>query len=314
VQTIGPESHFLRSGGSSLAAMRLAADLRRNSGLKLDVGAFLARPTFANFSQLARPDQPRRPDGYVLLGPADFTRVMLLVPGAGGQAAGLYALADELQRGLAGRTAVAIVDLDSVLHGAPPEDALSYVSQRIAQMVRDLGQSRVMGLVGFSLGGSLALQVVEALSAGPELPIWMLDTFAPRAMRTGLLRKVERRLAWMMFGDPEVSSEPVAETSAAPPQLPLRATEAQWAMLGDQLANAKLAAPKSKVRLIQARTSVQRVGLIWQRDNNGFVPSQYGQWRVHVVDGDHLDIPRHLAATTAGIIMGRRRLDASLTG
>jgi hypothetical protein len=65
------------------------------------------------------------------------------------------------------------------------------------------------------------------------------------------------------------------------------------------------------VRLIQARQSVQASGLLRQRRNNGFVPADYASWRVHEIDGSHLDIPRQLAALTVGIIVGAQPTDAA---
>lgn len=310
---IAPESHFLRSGGSSLAAMRMAAALRREHGLRLDIGAFLADPTFAKLGTLVRATPVPRADGHVLVGPADFARVMLMLPGSGGHAAGMYALADELHRRMPQGSAVAVVDLDAALQSAPDEDPLWFVSRRIVQIVRDLGQTRVTGIVGFSLGGSLALRIVEALGdGGAAIPVWMLDTFAPRAHRTGLWRKVERNLAWKLYGGrPKAGDTAPASPPAELQSLPMRASPAQWDVLGEQLARQRVAAPRSHVRLIQARQSVQHSGLLWQRRNNGFVPQHYGSWAVHEIDGAHLDIPRHLAASTADIIVGNERFDAN---
>lgn len=306
-------SHFLRSGGSSLTAMRMAAALRREHGLRLDVGAFLADPTFAKLGTLARATSAPRADGFVLVGPSDFARVMLVLPGSGGQAAGMYALADALHRRMPQGSAVAVVDLDEALQSAPDEDPLWFVSRRIVQIVRDLGQARVTGLVGFSLGGALALRIVEALGdGGAAIPVWMLDTFAPRAHHTGLWRKVERNLAWKLYGGrPKAGNAAPASPPVELQSLPMRASPAQWDVLSEQLARQRVAAPRSHVRLIQARQSVQHSGLLWQRRNNGFVPQHYGSWAVHEIDGAHLDIPRHLAASTADIIVGNERFDAN---
>ncbi|HZT56916.1 MAG TPA: alpha/beta fold hydrolase, partial [Burkholderiaceae bacterium] len=233
-----------------------------------------------------------------------FTRVMLLVPGAGGHAAALYALADELRAGLPPGSAVAIVDLDAALHASPHDDPMWFISRRIVQVVRDLGQPRVLGIVGYSLGGAIALRVAEALQADPPLPVWLLDTFAPRTNRPSFWRKLERRLAWLLFGGRPRHDAADASTSAAAHALPMSATPEQWSVLGRQLSNATLAAPRAAVRLIQARMSVKYHGLLWQRRNNGFLPRHYASWKVHEIDGAHLDLPRHLAATTARIIVG----------
>ena len=310
-----PTSHFLRSGGSSLTAMRMAAELRREHGLRLDIGAFLAEPTFARLTHLVRAQPPSRPEGYMLVGPTDFKRVMLLVPGSGGHAAALYALADELQRSLPMGSAVAIVDLDAALYSAPHDDPLWFVSRRIVQVVRDLDEARLMGIVGFSMGGALALRVAEELGGQPAPPVWMLDTVAPRIAETGFWRKVERRLAWLLFGGrPAGGDAPMVPTGPVHQALPLSATPAQWHMLGEQLTEGKIAAPKAEVRLIQARKSVKLYGLLWQRRNNGFVPQDYASWKVHEIDGAHLDLPRHLAAMTARIIVDHGHFGASRAG
>ncbi|MEP7100300.1 MAG: amino acid adenylation domain-containing protein [Burkholderiales bacterium] len=313
--SVKPTSHFLRSGGSSLTAMRMAAHLRRQHGLRLDVGAFLGDPSFAKLAALICVRPPHQPEGYVLVGPTDFERVMLLVPGSGGQAATLYALADELQRGLPARSAVAIVDLDAALYSAPHDDPLWFVSQRIVQVARDLGERHVMGIVGFSMGGALALRVADELGVSPAPPVWMLDTFAPRIAETGFWRKIERRIAWWLFGGrPETSESSSVSLTPVNHALPQSATPAQWHMLTEQLTEGTVAAPTARVRLIQARRSVKQYGLLWQRRNNGFVPQHYASWKVHEIDGAHLDLPRHLAATTARLIVDQGQFGASGAG
>ena len=61
---------------------------------------------------------------------------------------------------------------------------------------------------------------------------------------------------------------------------------------------------RTRVCLIQARQSAMRAGLLWQRHNNGFVPARFASWKVHQIEGDHLDLPRRLAFSTAQIILG----------
>ena len=143
----------------------------------------------------------------------------------------------------------------------------------------------------------------------------MLDTVAPRIAETGFWRKVERRLAWLLFGGrPAGGDAPMVPTGPVHQALPLSATPAQWHMLGEQLTEGKIAAPKAEVRLIQARKSVKLYGLLWQRRNNGFVPQDYASWKVHEIDGAHLDLPRHLAAMTARIIVDHGHFGASRAG
>jgi amino acid adenylation domain-containing protein len=302
---IEPESHFLRSGGSSLTVMRMAAQLRRDHGLRLDVGAFLAEPTFAKLTAQATARVPAHPADCVLIGPADATHVMLLVPGDGGQAASLFTLANELRRRLPASTAVAIVDLDAVLRTAPPLEPLAHVTHRIAQIVRDFGMPRVNALVGFSLGALLLLRVAKELEVGAQTPVWLLDTFAPRTARLGFWRRVERRVAWALYGGrPGPVDEALEASKSAQEALLVRAPAEQWRALFAQLSESAFDAPTAHVRLIQARESVGSIGLLWRRRHNGLVPNHYASWQVHAVDGAHLDVPRVLAATTAGLLVG----------
>jgi aryl carrier-like protein len=302
--TVEPASHFLRSGGSSLTAMRMAAQLRRDHGLRLDVAAFLADPTFARLTAQASTRAPTHPADCVLIGPADATHVMLLVPGDGGQAASLFTLANELRRRLPASTAVAIVDLDAVLRTAPPLQPLAQVTHRIAQIVRDFGLPRVSALVGFSLGALLLLRVARELEVGAETPVWLLDTFAPRTARLGFWRRVERRLAWAIYGGrPGPVNQAHEASKTAQEALLVRAPAEQWRALFAQLSESAFDAPTAHVRLIQARESVGSIGLLWRRRHNGLVPRHYASWQVHAVDGAHLDVPRVLAATTAGLLV-----------
>ena len=301
---VHPSSHFLRSGGSSLTAMRMAAELRRDHGLALDVGTFLADASFARLAAQTSLSAPPRPADCVLLGAADYTRVVLLVPGDGGQVASLYALADELRARLPARTAVAVVDLDAVLRSAPADDPLWHVTKRLQQIILDYGSARVASLVGFSLGALLLLRAVKALPVGIEVPVWMLDAYAPRYARKGFWRRLERRLAWALLGgQPIAAADAHAQSRHAHEALPVRATVAQWQRLFEQLDRSEFAAPNARVRLIQARQSVGRIGLLWRRAHNGFVPGQYASWSVHGIEGDHLDVPRRHAATTAALLV-----------
>lgn len=311
-QIVTKDSHFLRSGGSSLAAMRMGAELRRDHGVRLDVSAFLAQPTFARLSSLCQSGPPSQPQGYILVGPAEFSKVMLLLPGAGGHMAGMYALADELQARLPAGTAVAIVDLHDALQSAPQNDLLWFILRRIVQVVRDLGLERMLGIVGFSMGGAFALRVAAELDSG--LPVWLLDTFAPRITGKSFWRRLERQIAWSIFGGRPSTNDVTSSNSAsesAPDPLQWRISEEQWLSLGVQLAQGELDAPGSHVQLIQARLSVMSVGLLWQRRNNGFVPNRFASWKVCQIDGAHLDIPKHLAASTAAIIAAHVQFDAS---
>ena len=119
---------------------------------------------------------------------------------------------------------------------------------------------------------------------------------------------MERRLAWILFGGaPGPGDTEFAGSKHAPPAPRAGATDAQWRHLGEQLRECRFDAPNARVHLIQARQNVVRIGLLWRRRHNGFAPHHYASWQVHAVEGDHLDLPRHLAATTAGLMVAQSR-------
>jgi hypothetical protein len=170
--------------------------------------------------------------------------------------------------------------------------------------------SRTVGIAGFSIGGALALRVGADLDAGPSLPIWLLDTFAARSAGSGFWRKVERNIAWALFGGRPKAMPPESADPRTPPGVRTGADPAQWRLLASQLERVDCASPTTPVRLLQAGASVQRVGLLRNRRSNGFAPSRFGSLAVHRIDGEHLDLPRHLAAATAKIILAHEDFDA----
>lgn len=162
----GDDSHFLREGGSSLQALRLAATLRRDAGLVLDLGRFLARPTFGLLCALLARRSADRLTRLTLLGPHDAARVWLLLPGMMASAASMFELAQALRAALDEGSAVAIANTDAMLALSPQPPRLAALTARLRQAVRDLGEQRLAGIAGHSVGGVLGLQLLQAL--GPD--------------------------------------------------------------------------------------------------------------------------------------------------
>ncbi|CAG1015576.1 enterobactin synthetase component F [Burkholderiaceae bacterium] len=298
-------THFLRSGGNSLTVMRMAAQLRREHGLRIDAGAFLADPTFTRLCELACATGSQKTPGVcVMVGEVDAPNLLVLVPGKGGQALGLYKLAEHVLGRLGHGHAVAVMDLEAMLAQAPLDRPLWFLQERMRQLVHELGPERIAGFVGFSLGGLLAIRLAREFPRQPPPPVWLLDSYAPRLMaRKTWSRRLERRLSSLLWRS--VSSG----RSAAPPdesQGESSATEATlkaalWDQIQADLAAESAAGPRLEVHLVQARQSLDHVGLVWRRGSNGFDPRQYAKWYVHRLDAMHLDLPRALAADTAAL-------------
>lgn len=310
IDAVSDASHFLRQGGSSLTAMRMAAQLRREHGLRLDVAAFLRSPTFGVLRCLAAAAPDTQQHDCVVVGPTDAQRVLLMVPGFGGQVASLYGLAREVHRRVPKGTAVAIVDLDRLLAGVAEESVAKHAMAVLEKVAAEWGRKRLIGVVGFSLGGLLALQLAKSQAVGCNLPVCLLDTYAPRNRRPGLLRRVERVVAHRLWpfvpdtlsdggDDAELAQGlDIGDLDSLQPQTP----SATWSRLMQQLEVVSCRAQHVPVQLIQASKAVVKEGLLWRRRSNGFVPSDYASFHVHNVDAAHLDLPRELASVAAGLI------------
>ena len=298
-------AHFLRSGGNSLTVMRMTAQLRREHGLRIDAGAFLADPTFDRLCELAGARDPRTAPGVcVMVGAVDAPNLLVLVPGKGGQALGLYKLAELVQGRLGHDHAVAIMDLEAMLAQAPFERPLWFLQERMRQLIHELGPERIAGFVGFSLGGLLAIRLAREFPRQAPPPVWLLDSYAPRLMARTWSRRLERRLSSVLWRSVSSTTRSVAlpdesagESSATKATL----NSGVWDQIQADLALESAAGPLLEVHLVQAQQSLDHVGLLWRRASNGFDPRQYAKWYVHRLDAMHLDLPRALAADTAAL-------------
>lgn len=305
IATVTGESNFLQSGGTSLAAMRMASQLQRQEGLRIDVGAFLANPTFGNLCALAEAPDRGGLSGCVWLGSRHAPRVVVLLPGIGGHALGLFSLAESLQEALGDDAAVAIVDLEAMLRNAPPEQPLWFVMERSLQLFREIGSRRVIGIVGFSLGSLLAIQLARSLPSN-AVRVCLIDGYAPRALRPSMLLRVECRTGRLLrrLGP---GQEIVPEDTGVPTEHVERGDvdarlEPLWQVLQCELAAKPPIAPNAEVHLIQALKSAQEFGLLWRRRSNGFNPRHYASWHAHGLNARHLELPRALAARTAMLV------------
>lgn len=306
------DSHFLRHGGNSLAAMRLAAQLRRTHGIVIDVGAFLAQPTFGALAGLA---QRVESSPSVSLGRPDAPNVVLLFPGNLGMPVGMYAMGDALQQRLGDAYSVVIVDLEMLLIQAPHVDSAKFIFARINELVTQLGAGRIAATCGFSNGGLLALQVSDLLGETHSVPVWLLDTYAPMDSIHRLVypvlhqlpRRILKRFAWpvvrRLLHYPMVArSLRTHVRSPVPPTQPPTPMARLRAVAHEELAARAHTGRVRVVHLIQARETVPKVGLLWRRASNGFRTGRFAEWHLHEVDGNHAQVNEIFAPTVAGII------------
>ncbi len=317
----GPQDGFLAAGGSSLLALRMAAHLRRTAGLELDVAGFLARPDFAGLCrQLAAPRGAlagRKPM-YSLLGPPDFARYVVVIPGHGGTAVSMFTFASELRRHLPEDYAIAMIDLQSMVRQAPLEGVTHFVREQLVQVVRDLGEQRLDAVVGASLGGVFGAHLVAALGEGvaSRIPLCLVDTYAPRILRPGRQWVVKRKLVkWLRhpmnslvtlvenrsrrwFATPEMSPGPLPE-----PETPW--VRQVWRQSYMELATTPLRVPGARATLIHSRPTSRTAGVLRWADRNGFSGREFDSLRVISVDELHRDLFHRSAAWVAEAMRSR---------
>lgn len=311
----GDDADFLRAGGSSLTAMRMSAALRRQSGVTLDVAAFLARPRFGTLcTMLAQPASSPRSSGppvLTLLGAHDYRWLMLVLPGARGGALGMFRLADELHRRLPHDWSVGIVDMHAIMQRAPETGRPWFFAQQLRQIVLDNGASRLGGVVGFSLGGLMGIDLVSLLQGDShaQVPLCMVDTYAPRMMRTDRGTKLRRAATSALFHPIEAvrrALELWARTRAASSAVQIEAEldGPRWrSLLEDYAARGESPAQTIAATLIHSRITARRSGLLRHAATNGFDPGSFARLQVIDIDVEHNELRRSAAPEVAALIV-----------
>ncbi len=305
----GPDDDFLRAGGSSLRALQMAAGLRRDAGLQLDVAAFLAQPSFgALCAQLAQA-RPAKTKLVTLVGAADAAHLLLLLPGGEGGPLGMFRLARELHARLPDNWAVAIVDLQAIMQRAGEAARAPFFAQTLLQVVRDLGEHRLAAVAGFSLGGLLGLDLLNLLAPqrAASVALWLIDTYAPQRMRLGrramltrmainLLRHpletlglISRRLGGGHEGS---NDDPGAATPSSP----------EWRAFMVELSTRRFEGRHGSVTLIHSSSGARTSGLLRHTSSNGFAPRRFARFTVITVEDAHIELPRSAAVRVATLI------------
>lgn len=303
----GDDAHFLRCGGSSLLAMRLAATLRREHGLVLDVGALLAQPTFGAICLLAARAAPVDDSLVTRVGPPSFERALLLLPGMMVGAVGMYVLAKALHDRLGPDCAVLIIDTDALLRQVPDGQGFDALEARLQQLVLDIGAARVAGVLGYSAGGVLGIGLAQRM--GPDwaarVPLWLLDTYAPRYTDRGLPTRAQRALVTMLR-HPLHMARLLAQrnrVAAVPRQAAQADTLAtRWHRFLTELAQVRLQTASVRAVLIHSRVAARSAGVWRHAASNGFNPRRFGSLQIVPVDVDHYDLRSSAAPMVADIV------------
>ncbi|MDQ7988877.1 MAG: amino acid adenylation domain-containing protein [Candidatus Dactylopiibacterium sp.] len=316
----GDDANFLLAGGSVHGALALAAQVRHQLGAQISPGRFLARPAWSNLVRLVAEADETGCAQCEIIGPADAARLIVLLPGMHGGIVSVYRLGELLQRECGADVAVAVLDLDLMMEGAPAADPGAHLLACCVEKLEALGAARVAGIVGMSLGGLVALRLAEELVPAAPPPVCLLDTFAPQLYAQSRLRALEWVGANLVFGAPGAVLRRFRRKAArvlsgvagglglrwrAP--LPVAAwqesinprTLAGWCALRTQLSQQRVANARQSVALFVAQRSVPDYGVLRRRRTNGFARRDFAALRAQTLDVCHDDMTRTAVGETA---------------
>jgi amino acid adenylation domain-containing protein len=325
---IVPDSHFFRSGGTSLGVIRLVAAFKARFGVSLSAGEFMQRPTLQSLQlrlkgmHVADVDASRSVErnGVLIFGAEHASRVIVLMPGYLGHAVGMARLATALLRDLGEDCVVWVPDLATLVEQVSvrdprrPEggDLVDALMTALRAALPSVQGRRIEAMMGYSMGGQLILEL--ARRAGPAFgaaPVVLLDSYPSELWRRGLLGRKLRSASqrfWRAWSWQETRRPRDGERMEALDQAndsPISAdTLALWAGLDDALSKRTASCPQATIHLIQAGDSLWYTALFRHRDTNGFLPQCFARFQVYRIPYEHLELPKAGASLVAGLLRG----------
>jgi amino acid adenylation domain-containing protein len=155
----GVQDSFFDLGGHSLAAIRLAAQIRETFGISLPVASLFAAPTVEALARLLREGGEIAASPLVPLRDAGDREPLFLVHPAGGSVFGYLDLVRRLEPGRP------VYGLQALSPG--PAD-VGEVAERYLAEIRKVNPGRSWHLAGWSFGGLIAFEMARRLRAAGE--------------------------------------------------------------------------------------------------------------------------------------------------
>lgn len=301
---IKAQDHFFKQGGTSLLAIRLAAALHRDMGKTFPIASFLKEPTFQHLVDLVTAPEQSVLSPWSIVGPQDFSHFILVIPGIAGSSLGMFTVAEALRARLPDDHAVVTLEVKGLVERAPKDHVVWFLEQQVANVVKQLGRERLVGVLGFSAGGLLGARVAQTLSeSGTTVPLWMLDTYAPERVEgesikatlqrwaNGIRRRLKRQV-----NAPVASAVPIAPVMAPP-------TTRRPDPLMLELDRLPVHAPLVPAYMIQASGTREEAGLIWRPGTNGLPPRSFRSLQVLPIDTGHMDLVKAQSAQVVALML-----------
>jgi amino acid adenylation domain-containing protein len=190
VRPIGLDDNFYDVGGHSLLAIRLRARIRDRFGAHVPLGLFVTNPTIRAMAESFRDHIDTAAQVLVAIQPNGTKAPLFCVHPAGGQVQCYVGLA----RRLGGDQPVyGLRDPFATTPGGYSRVSIREAAETYVAAIRNVRPHGPYYLVGWSFGGSVALEMAQQLRrAGEDVPLLIqFDTPAPPFLRT--LRRSEHQ-------------------------------------------------------------------------------------------------------------------------
>ncbi|SEG52612.1 Thioesterase domain-containing protein [Bryocella elongata] len=175
IERIGVESSFFSLGAGSLAALRLVTRMNRTFSMEIGLAGLVGAPTIAAVAGLIRRRVSARSESsLVALKPEGTREPLFIVHGVGGNVISFYGLA----RRIGVDRPVYGIQAQALLPGKPALLRMQDLAQFYIAEMRALQPSGPYHLLGYSFGGTLALEMARQLrAAGQQVAmLGMLDS------------------------------------------------------------------------------------------------------------------------------------------
>lgn len=174
IERISVEASFFTLGAGSLAALRLVTRMNRTFAMEIGLAGLVGSPTIAAVADLIRRRVSARSESsLVALKPEGAREPLFIVHGVGGNVISFYGLA----RRVAANRPVYGVQAQALLAGSPALLRMEDLAAFYLAEMRVLQPQGPYHLLGYSFGGTLALEIAQQLrAAGQEVALLgMLD-------------------------------------------------------------------------------------------------------------------------------------------
>ncbi|HUI79246.1 MAG TPA: AMP-binding protein [Bryobacteraceae bacterium] len=164
----GPEDDFFYAGGDSLKAITFMIDLERALGLELSLTLIMESPKFAELCEALREHRTRRYVPLVPLKRGDGLPPVFIIPGLGGNVAGLF----PMTRRMTYPGAVIGIQARGLDGQGPPHATVEAMAAEYLREVKAWQPDGPYYLCGYSFGGVVAFEMARRLwESGDEVAL-----------------------------------------------------------------------------------------------------------------------------------------------